>query len=188
MSHSNEERLSADLLAVAEQLSEGKHEASALDLDRIKMQAVAKATRGPRAFAPRKGSLMRKRSLLTTLLVVGALATGTGATMAVTGTLPTVGGDGPTAGLAQYGNNCDQLVADNRAEERRIMRENRADERSERRANRSAERRIRNPRARRHARRINRAAERRQRRANRRGESSLRRAHRAEEARCRAGR
>ncbi len=186
MSHSSEERLSVDLQAAAEQLSEGKHEASALDLDRIKMRAVAKATRGSRASAPRKGRLMKRRSLLTTALVVGLLASGTGATMAITGQFSSARDNGPSAGAAQY-INCKTLVRQNRAEERSTKRANRNEERRTRRSNRRAEKAISNKQERKSVRRTNRRGERAQKRGNRREERTQRRGNRAEERRCRRG-
>jgi len=187
MSHSSEERLSADLLAVAEQLSEGKHEASAVDLDRIKMRAMAKATRGSATFAPRKGSLMRKRSLLTTLLVVGTLASGTGATMAVTGQFSQARDDRPTASASQYAD-CRITARENRADRTRDRRLNRRQQRSKIRAHRRAERQIRNPRTRKRVRRINRRDEKRQRSAFLRSERRQRASDRDEERDCREGR
>lgn len=163
MSHSSEERLPADLLAVAEQLREGRHEANALDLDRIKAQAVAQATRGSGRFGPRKGGLMRKRTTLATALTVGAIATGLGATMAVTGQIPP--GKAPRATIAshQYPQTCAALERANRRERKRLRRANRREERALR------------GRARARIKRLNRREERRQRRA-----------HRRAEARCRA--
>jgi len=187
MSHSSEERLSADLLAVAEQLSEGKHEASAVDLDRIKMRAMAKATRGSATFAPRKGSLMRKRSLLTTLLVVGTLASGTGATMAVTGQFSQARDDRPTASASQYAD-CRFVKRENRAGRVRDRRLNRQQHKRKQRANNRSERLIRNPRTRRSVRKNNVRDEKRQRRAFRRSERRQREADRDEERRCREGR
>lgn len=185
MSHSSEERLSADLQAVAEQLSEEKHEASALDLDRIKMRAVAKATRGSAAFAPRKGSLMRKRSLLTTLLVVGALASGTGATMAVTGQFSQARDDRPTASASQY-QDCRLVARDNRNARIRQRRVNRTNLRSKKRTNRRVERRLRG-RARSRVVRLHRRDERLERRVFRRAEKNQRAADRREERECREG-
>lgn len=186
MSHSSEERLSADLLAVAEQLSEGKHEASALDLDRIKMRAMAKARRGSQTFAPRKGRLMKRRSFLTTALVVGVLASGTGATMAVTGQFSPARDSRPTAGAAQY-KTCKAVVRDNRRDERRTKSSNRSGERRLRRSNRAEERVIRNRRDRKRIKRANRAEERDQKQGNRAEEKNQRADNRGEERECREG-
>ena len=186
MSHSSEDRLSADLLAVGEQLSEGKHEASALDLDQIKMRAVAKATRGSATFAPRKGSLMRKRSLLTTLLVVGALASGTGATMAVTGQFSAARDDRPTASVSQY-QSCGELVRQNRRAELRFRRQFNVQHRLKKRAHRRVEAGTRRKR-RKAVRRINRKDERQQKRQHRRDIQEIKADHREIERRCREGR
>ena len=164
MSHSSEERLPVDLLAVAEQLREGSHEASALDLDRIKMRAIAKAERGSGAFASRKGrTTMRKRRLLITALIMGIFVSGTGATLAVTGQFAGTSQNRPTASAAQYVS-CKTLV-----------RSNRRDESATRSSNRRSERRIRNNRDRRQVRRANRGEERQQRRVNRSQERACRR-------------
>jgi len=187
MSHSSEERLSADLLAVAEQLSEGKHEASALDLDRIKMRAMAKARRGSQTFAPRKGRLMKRRSFLTAALVVGVLASGTGATMAVTGQFSQARDSRPTAGAAQY-KTCQSVVRDNRSDERRTKRANRTEERRLRRSNRAEEGVIRNRRDRRRVKRANRAEVRDEKDENRAQEKEQRGNNRDEERECREGR
>jgi len=187
MSHSNEERLSADLLAVAEQLSEGKHEASPLDLDRIKMRAVAKATRGSQTFAPRKGRLMKRRSFLTTALVVGVIASGTGATMAVTGQFSPASKDRPTAGVSQY-QSCAQLVRQNRLEEKSFRRAFNRQHRSKKRNHRLTERQIRNRRVRKRVRSDNRTDQKNQRKRFRADARRLKRENRAEERRCREGR
>lgn len=165
MSHSSEERHSADLLPVAEQLREGRHEPSALDLDQIKMLAIAQATHGSASLAPKGGQhIMKKRSLLATLLVLGAIASGGATTMAVTGQFSADRAQAPSASTKQY-ISCKQLVKNDRR-----------DERSKRRAHRRAEHRIHDRRARKRVRRI-----------NRRDERSEKRAHRRSEKRCRAG-
>jgi len=187
MSHSSEDRLSADLLAVGEQLSEGKHEASALDLDQIKMRAVAKATRGSATFAPRKGSLMRKRSLLTTALIVGVLASGTGATMAVTGQFSAARDDRPTASVSQY-QSCAELVRQNRRAELRFRRQFNVQHRLKKRAHRRVEARTRGRKRRKAVRRINRKDERQQKRQHRQDIQEIKADHREDERRCREGR
>lgn len=165
MSHSSEERHSADLLAVAEQLSDGRHEASALDLDQIKMRAIAQATRGSATLAPKRGrGLMKRRSFLATALVLGTIASGGATTMAVTGGFSPARDDSPSASVAQY-ISCEKLVS-----------KNRRDERSKARAHRKAEKRIRNNRDRKAVRKI-----------NRRDEAREKTQHRADEKRCRKG-
>lgn len=188
MSHSSEERLSADLQAVAEQLSEGKHEASSLDLDRIKVRALAKATtRRSGTFAPSKGSLMRKRSFLTTALVIGVLASGTGATMAVTGQFSQARDSRPTASVSQY-QNCTELVQQNRRAEKRFRRSFIRQHRLKKRAHRRGEASVRNRRQRKRLRRINRADEKDQKQQFREDRADLRDDNRDDERRCREGR
>lgn len=188
MRNSSEESLPTELLAIAEQLREEKHEPSALDLDRIKMRALAKATRGSGTFAPRKGRLMKRRSFLTTALVVGVIASGTGATMAVTGQFSGARDDGPKAGAAQSQyQNCREQVRENRRSERHFKRSFQRQHRLKRRAHRRAESRARG-RERRALRRINRTDERQQKRQHREDARDLREDNRDAERRCREGR
>jgi hypothetical protein len=86
MSHFNEKRVPDDLQDVVERLRDERPEASALELDRIKLRAMTRA-RGARALRTSgKGQFMRSR-LVSVALVIGLLGGGTGA-MAVTGTGP----------------------------------------------------------------------------------------------------
>lgn len=165
MSHSSEERHSADLLPVAEQLREGRHEPSALDLDQIKMRAIAQATHGSASLAPKRGRhIMKKRSLLATLLVLGAIASGGATTMAVTGQFSPERAQAPSASASQYVN-CKTLVRNNRAEEK-----------STRRADKRAAKLV-----------DDRGDRKRLRRSNLRDRKRQRRGNRREEKRCRAG-
>jgi hypothetical protein len=184
MSHSSEERLSADLLAVAEQLSEGKHEASALDLDRIKMRAMAKARRGSQTFAPRKGRLMKRRSFLTAALVVGVLASGTGATMAVTGQFSQAQDNRPTAGAAQY-QDCKDVVRNNRREERSTRSTQRSELKRLRKSNRAEERAIDDRGDRKRAKKANRRDLRDEKQENKAERKNQKAANRDEEQECR---
>jgi hypothetical protein len=84
MSHFDEKRVPDDLLNVVKRLRHEKPEATPVELDRIKLRAMARA-RGARTLRPSgKGQFMRSR-LVSVMLAVGVLAGGTGA-MAVTGT------------------------------------------------------------------------------------------------------
>jgi hypothetical protein len=82
MSKFNEKRVPDDLQDLVQRLHDEKPEASALELDRIKLRAM----RGARRLKPGKGQFMRSK-LVGAMLAVGILAGGTGA-MAVTGTGP----------------------------------------------------------------------------------------------------
>ena len=82
MSKFNDKRVPDDLQSLVERLHDERPEASALELDRIKLRAM----RGARGLKPGKGQLMRSK-LVGVMLAVGILAGGTGA-MAVTGSGP----------------------------------------------------------------------------------------------------
>jgi hypothetical protein len=82
MSNFNDKRVPDDLHDVVDRLHHERPEASAPELDRIKLRAM----RGARGFKPGKGQLMRSK-LVGVMLAVGILAGGTGA-MAVTGSGP----------------------------------------------------------------------------------------------------
>jgi hypothetical protein len=76
MSHFNDEKLPGDLNEVAERLRSERVEASALELDRIKTRAMARAT-----HSRSKGLLVRSRSIAA-LLTVALMAAGTGGVIA----------------------------------------------------------------------------------------------------------
>jgi len=102
MSHSDNERLPPDLQDIAQELRAQRPEATALDLDRIKRQAMTQASRGT-GHRPPKGMFMKSRGALTTVLVMGMLLFGTGATLAATGSLPFVSDNGGRSAQAtQY--------------------------------------------------------------------------------------
>lgn len=97
MTHSHDEQLPEDLREIAGRLREERAQVSALDLDRIKMRALAAATP-----AHRKGTRMKSRALaaaLTLALMVG----GTGGVIAATST--TGPGNG-NASNSQYKPGC----------------------------------------------------------------------------------
>jgi hypothetical protein len=86
MRHFNEKRVPDDLLDVVARLRDERPEASGLELDRIKLRAMARV-RGARTLRKSgKGQLMRSR-LVGIVLAISVLGGGTGA-MAVTGTGP----------------------------------------------------------------------------------------------------
>jgi hypothetical protein len=82
MSHENGDRTPADLMRVAERLREERVTATPLELDELKQRARRQAIRRHR---PQRGALMKSRLALTMLIVVGAMMSGTGATLAITG-------------------------------------------------------------------------------------------------------
>jgi hypothetical protein len=93
MDHHDQERLPAELAEIAQQLRDQRPQASALELDQIKLEVQSRARRP----AQRRESFMRSRLVITTMLVIGVLMSGAGAGLAVSG----VSGDG-SAGNAQY--------------------------------------------------------------------------------------
>jgi hypothetical protein len=93
MDRTDHERIPAELADVVQRLRDERPEASALELDRIKLRAQASSRR----HAHRRERFMRSRLAITSLLVVGVLMSGAGAGLAVSG----VSGSGSSGG-AQY--------------------------------------------------------------------------------------
>lgn len=95
MSHWNENPLPDELQDIARRLRAERPEATALDLDRIKQRARA------RAFSSRtRGSTLRSR-IVVALLTLGLMAGGTGGVIAAGG-----GNDGGSASNSQYKPGC----------------------------------------------------------------------------------
>jgi hypothetical protein len=85
-SNSNRNRIPAELQDIEETLRANRHEASPLELDRIKLQAIRQAERTrPSLIAHQKGTFMKSRLALTLLLVAGFMFSTTGATLAISG-------------------------------------------------------------------------------------------------------
>lgn len=93
MDRTDHERIPAELADVVQRLRDERPEASALELDRIKLRAQASSRR----HAHRRERFMRSRLAITSLLVVGVLMSGAGAGLAVSG----VSGSG-NSGTVQY--------------------------------------------------------------------------------------
>lgn len=93
MDRNDHERIPAELADVAQRLRDERPEASALELDRIKLRAQASTRR----HAQRREPFMRSRLAITSMLVVGVLMSGAGAGLAVSG----ISGSG-SSGTAQY--------------------------------------------------------------------------------------
>ncbi len=132
MSHSEDERLPPELQDVARTLRAQKPEATALELDRIKRRAMTQASRAT-GHRPQKGMFMKSRGALLTVLVMGTMLFGTGATLAATGNLPLVSKSSESspqsAQSAQYNNTspgtarkCGQQVLGQRRSSRRRTR------------------------------------------------------------------
>jgi hypothetical protein len=93
MGRDNQQRLPPELADVAARLRQERPQASALDLDRMKVEARIDSRRTTR----KRDVFMRSRLVLTSLLVLGVLMSGAGAGLAVSG--PSGSG---SAGSAQY--------------------------------------------------------------------------------------
>jgi hypothetical protein len=93
MDRNDHERIPAELADVAQRLRDERPQATALELDQIKLRAQTKARR----HAHRREAFMRSRLAITSVLVVGVLMSGAGAGLAVSG----VSGSG-SSGDAQY--------------------------------------------------------------------------------------
>lgn len=86
MDNSNRNRTPAELEGIEAKLRAERHEASPLELDRIKLQAIRQAERArPSLIARKKGIFMKSRLALTLLLVAGFMMSTTGATLAISG-------------------------------------------------------------------------------------------------------
>ncbi|MEK6228440.1 MAG: hypothetical protein AABM31_03825, partial [Actinomycetota bacterium] len=67
---------------MADRLRESRRVATPLELDELKLRARSQAARQRTSSG---GSLMKSRLALTALIVVGAMMSGTGATLAISG-------------------------------------------------------------------------------------------------------
>ncbi|HEY2478679.1 MAG TPA: hypothetical protein VGI17_08100 [Solirubrobacterales bacterium] len=86
MDHSKRNRTPAELEGIEAALRAERHEATPLELDRIKLQAIRQAERSrPSPYASKKGTFMKSRLALTLLLVAGFMLSTTGATLAISG-------------------------------------------------------------------------------------------------------
>jgi hypothetical protein len=86
MDHSNRNRTPAELESIEAALRAERHQASPLELDRIKLQAIRQAERSRTSLnVSKKGSFMKSRLALTLLLVAGFMLSTTGATLAISG-------------------------------------------------------------------------------------------------------
>lgn len=99
MDNSKRNRTPAELEEIEGMLRAERHEASPLELDRIKLQAIRQVERSrPSLYARKKGSFMKSRLALTLVLVAGFMLSTTGATLAISGS----SGNG-SASSTQYG-------------------------------------------------------------------------------------
>ncbi len=84
MTPSDTQRFPDDLQEVAALLRDNRPEATALELDGVKQQVRFRASRAASGHV-QKGSTMKSRLAMTAMLVSGLLMSGTGATLAVSG-------------------------------------------------------------------------------------------------------
>src|ERR1700742_2486847 len=85
-SNSNRNRIPAELQDIEETLRANRHEASPLELDRIKLQAIRQAAQGRPSFVARqKGALMKSRLAMMLVIAAGFLVSTTGAGLAISG-------------------------------------------------------------------------------------------------------
>lgn len=86
MDHSNRNRTPEELDSIADALRAERHQATPLELDRMKLQAIRQAEQPrPSLYAVKKGTFMKSRLALTLLLVAGFMLSTTGATLAISG-------------------------------------------------------------------------------------------------------
>jgi hypothetical protein len=97
-SNSNRNRIPAELQDIEDTLRANRHEASPLELDRIKLQAIRQADQGRPSFVARqKGAFMKSRLAMMLVIAAGFLLSTTGAGLAISGS----SGSGSAAGT-QY--------------------------------------------------------------------------------------
>jgi hypothetical protein len=82
MEYSNHDLTPADLRRIEDRLTDGRTVASPLELDELKQRAMSQAAQ--RRGTPR-GAWMKSRLALTLVIVLGAMMSGTGAGLAVSG-------------------------------------------------------------------------------------------------------
>src|ERR1700743_1340884 len=83
-SNSNRNRIPAELHEIEDTLRANRHEASPLELDRIKLQAIRQATQGrPSFLARQKGAFMKSRLAMMLVIAAGFMLSTTGAGLAI---------------------------------------------------------------------------------------------------------
>src|SRR5687767_2941017 len=97
MKHSDHNRFPDELADTAELLRDNRPEATALELDGVKRQVLARRTARAHTRA-RKGQEMRSRFAMLAMIVFGLALSGGGAGLAVSGL-----SSADNSGVAQYG-------------------------------------------------------------------------------------
>jgi hypothetical protein len=85
MDNSNRNRTPAELQEIEDTLRAERHQATGLELDAIKLQAIRQAERPRTSLITKKGTFMKSRLALTMVLVAGFMFSTTGATLAISG-------------------------------------------------------------------------------------------------------
>src|ERR1700761_6185119 len=84
--NSNRNRIPAELEDIEDTLRASRHEASPLEPDRIKLQAIRQAAQGRPSFVARqKGAFMKSRLAMMLVIAAGFLLSTTGAGLAISG-------------------------------------------------------------------------------------------------------
>jgi hypothetical protein len=95
-------RESGDFRAIEQRLREERPALTALELDAVKLRTMSSSARkSPGIIVRKKGTFMKSRLALVLVLALGVFVSGTGATLAISGT----SGSG-SAGSAQYPQTC----------------------------------------------------------------------------------
>jgi hypothetical protein len=106
-SNSNRNRIPAELQDIEETLRANRHEASPLELDRIKLQAIRQAAQGrPSFLARQKGAFMKSRLAMMLVIAAGFMLSTTGAGLAISGSSSSGSAAGTQytpAGVTQHG-------------------------------------------------------------------------------------
>jgi hypothetical protein len=107
-SNSNRDRIPAELQDIEETLRANRHEASPLELDRIKLQAIRQAAQQrPSFLARQKGAFMKSRLAMMLVIAAGFMLSTTGAGLAISGSSSSgsaAGSQYTPAGVEEHGN------------------------------------------------------------------------------------
>ena len=102
MTHWNEDHLPEDVREVAERLRAERPRASALELDRMKLEARSRAARRPTGFGLRRGKVRIMRAKLVTLMLVAGLMVSGGTAAVIAGHDSGQGKSKDNASSSQY--------------------------------------------------------------------------------------
>jgi hypothetical protein len=105
--NSNRNRIPAELEDIEDTLRANRHEASPLELDRIKLQAIRQAAQGRPSFVARqKGAFMKSRLAMMLVIAAGFMLSTTGAGLAISGSSSSgsaAGSQYTPAGVEEHG-------------------------------------------------------------------------------------